>query len=198
MKNRPPSQTQEHRWQRNTVQRLVSEGFTPVLNVACKEDPACLADFGATNLDIQVGDPSQGITSLADVVPNFVNGDATKLSEYFQAGSFGLVMMGEMLEHLLLFRAIQVLSEVRKVLKDDGRLALSFPLDPRPFEAQHNPPVYTEFIPGCFASHITVWKDDLLAQLYAETGFREVHRDKLTYILGGIVLGGRGLILEKA
>lgn len=197
MRNRAPSQTQEHRWQRATVQRQSELGFTPILNVACKEDPACLADFGATNLDIQVGDPSLGIESLADVVPNFVNGDATKLSEYFPEKTFKLVVMGEMLEHLKFFRAVQVLTEVKKVLQDGGRIVMSFPLDPRPFEAQHNPPVYTEFIPGCFASHVMVWKDEMLNDLYREVGLKEIHRDKLSYVLGAIPLSGRGLILEK-
>jgi SAM-dependent methyltransferase len=196
MRNRPPSKTNEHQWQRNTVARLHSEGYVPILNIACKEDPACLADFGATNLDIQIDDPSLGIKSLADVVPNFVHGDATKLP--FEDESYKLVVLGEFLEHCYFHKAVQALSEAKRVLKDDGRMVITFPRDPRPPEAQHNPPVTIEFTPGCWSHHVTVWKDDMLKELFATVGLKEVFRSKNTYFLGGIVLGGLGLILEKS
>lgn len=186
--------TQEHTWQRVTVGQLAAEGYTPILNIACKEDPAGLADFGATNLDIQQFDPSLGV-DLTKQVPNFVHGDACNLP--FPEKSFRLTVHGEFIEHCEFDKAVEALSSAKRVLADDGRMVLSFPLDPRPLEAQHSPPVFTEFVKGCWAGHVTVWDEALREKLYAKVGLEEVRRDYLRYVLGGICLSGRGLILKK-
>lgn len=187
--------TQEHIWQRVTVGQLAAEGYTPILNIACKEDPAGLADFGATNLDIQQFDPSLGV-DLTKQVPNFVHGDACNLP--FPEKSFRLTVHGELLEHLRFDKAVQALREAKRVLHDDGRMVLTFPLDPRPGETQHDPPVMIEFVDGCTSHHQTVWTEDLREKLYSQVGVVEVRRDYLRYILGGICLSGRGLVLKKA
>jgi ubiquinone/menaquinone biosynthesis C-methylase UbiE len=194
-RNRPPAQTNEHKFQRQMVEKLAKEGFTPILNVASKEDPACLADFGATNLDIQQEDPSTGTNLMRDV-PNFVHGDATNLP--FPDKSFKLVVLGEFLEHCYHNKAVQALTQAKRVLADDGKILCTFPLDNRPAEAQHNPPVTIEFTPGCWSHHVTVWSDDKLLPLLEEVGLKITFRKHTTYILGGIVLAGRGLLLEKA
>lgn len=187
--------TQEHTWQRMTVARLAQQGYTPILNIASKEDPAGLADFGATNLDIQTFDPSQGI-DLVRSVPNFVHGDACNLP--FPDKSYRMTVHGEFLEHCEFDRAVQALTSAKRVLADDGVMVLSFPLDPRPLSVQHDPPVYTEFVKGCWAGHVTVWTEELREKLYVEVGLVEAERHYLNYILGGIPLGGRGLVLRKA
>lgn len=182
--------TPEHAKQRE----LVSRAERPILNIACKEDPAQLADFGATNLDIQKFDPSTGI-DLTQRVRNYVHGNACELP--FEPETFATCVMGEFLEHCEFHKAVEALSEARRVLRPGGKLIMTFPLDPRPLEIQHNPPVYTEFTKGCWAGHITVWEDDLRAKLYEKVGFKEIHKEVTTYILGGITLGGRAVILEK-
>lgn len=191
---RIPAQTNEHRWQRATVRRLYEAGYTPILAGAAKEDPACLSDFGATNLDIQTFDPSTGI-DLVKQVPNFVHGSILEMP--FPDASFRLVVLTEVMEHLRPHRALQALKEARRVMSPDGRLVISFPIDPRPIESQHSPPVYTEFVEGCFASHVEQWTDDRWLPMIAEVGLCEEKRDYLTYVLGGVVLGGRGLVLKR-
>ena len=189
------SQTNEHRLQRSMVMQLAAQGYTPILNACSKEDPAGLADFGATNLDIQKFDPSLGI-DLTKAVPNYVHGDVCHMP--FQDKSYKLVVLGEALEHFLPFKAVEVLTEIKRVLMDDGRIFLTFPKDPRPWQTQHNPPVNIEFVPGAFAQHVTVWEDDMLLDLFGKVGLKEIHRQNTTYLLGGCCLGGLGLILEKA
>lgn len=191
-----PAQTNEHRFQREKVQELHAQGFQPIINIASKEDPACLADFGAINVDITSEDASTGTVMVRDV-PNFQQGDATNLVA-FKDGQFGLAVLGEFLEHCYFNKAVEALSEAKRVIRDDGRILLTFPRDPRPAEAQHNPPVTIEYTPGCWSHHVTVWKDDMLVELFKTVGLREVYRKHTHYVLGGICLSGLGLILEKA
>ena len=193
---RRPSQTSEHRFQRAKVQELYAQGFHPVVNIASKEDPACLADFNAINVDITSEDASTG-TVMARDVPNFVQGDATNLKGVFEDGRFGLAVLGEVLEHLFPYRAEQMLSEAKRIIRDDGRILLTFPRDPRPGEAQHDPPVMIEYAHGMWSHHVTVWTDEMLKDLFEKVGVREVFRQKTVYVLGGVCLGGLGLILEK-
>lgn len=182
--------TPEHTRQR----AMVSRAERPILNIACKEDPAGLADFGAVNLDIQKYDPSLG-KDLTQCVRNYVHGNACALP--FPAESFATCVMGEFLEHCEYPKAVEALKEAHRVLKPGGKLIMTFPLDPRPLEIQHNPPVLTEFVKGCWAGHVTVWDEEKREPLYKDTGFKEVFRENTTYLLGGITMGGRALILEK-
>lgn len=186
----PPVMTPEHTKQR----QLVSQAERPILNIACKEDPAQLADFGAVNLDIQEFDPSLGV-DLRAKVRNFVHGNACALP--FEDGQFATCVMGEFLEHCKFHKAVEALREANRVLRPAGKLIATFPLDGRPLDIQHNPPVYTEFCPGCWAGHVTVWEDELFDDLLKATGFKINHREVTTYILGGITLSGRAVILEK-
>lgn len=191
---RQTSQTQEHRFQRAKVQELVAQGFSPVLNVASKEDPACLADFGATNMDICLRDESLGV-DLTKEVRNFVHGNAASMP--FPDKSYKLLVYGEILEHCKPEAAAQLMREAHRVCADDGRIVMSFPLDNRPSEAQHRPPVHIEFAPGFWSDHVTVWTDEKFDALIASVGFEVVSRIRTSYCLGGIPLSGRGVVLKK-
>jgi SAM-dependent methyltransferase len=183
--------------------RLAENAPRPILNVACKEDPAGLADFGAVNVDIQRYDPSLGM-DLTQAVPNFVHGNAVELP--FEDQSFGTVVYGEFLEHCEFHAAVKALTEGKRVLRDDGIFILTFPKDGRSREGQHEPPVVVEFSStlkdgtvqrGFWSCHVTVWTDELLQKLYDAVGIEEATRQKTTYILGGVYMSGLALTLRK-
>ena len=88
-----------------------------VLNVGCLygREGFFLGALGrqVTNLDLG----KQG-------VPNMVVGDITKKTP-FKDKEFDCVVMGEVLEHL--YRDIEALGEVRRILKDGGHLVVTVP-----------------------------------------------------------------------
>ena len=153
----------------------------PVLNCACKEDPANLGrDFDATNLDILDYDPEMR-KNLYEV-PNFVQGTASKLP--FPDNSYATVVYGELFEHCVFSVAVAILKEGYRVLKKDGMVVITIPFDPRPPNVQRLFAPLFEYEPGITSFHQTIWKKDTLMKLFAETGFVEVekHRRKLRYI----------------
>ena len=175
----------------------------PILNAACKEDPAKLGvTYGAINLD--VWDECKQSNVKFATLPNFVQGDVCDM-HMFKDGHFGTVVLGEFLEHCVVGAARRALNEVRRVLADDGTVALTFPLDPRPPEAQHAKIHLKIYVKGetghdMTVWHQTVWLDPMLASLFEDTGFKEIHREPLDYAFVGKLMqpNGWAVVLAKA
>lgn len=175
----------------------------PILNAACKEDPAKIGHhFNAVNLDIWDFD-EQTKKKLPEVVKNFVQGDV--LDMQFEDGHFGVVVLGEFLEHCTIPAARRALFECRRVLADEGYLALTFPLDDRAPEAQHGKHLLKIIVEGetghdITVWHQTVWEDEMLEGLLDDTGpWKVIQRRPLGY---GFIRGRRdpqgwGITLQK-
>lgn len=185
-------------FQRNVCGLAVETKQTPILNAACKEDPAKLGkDFNAINFDLMDYD-AHTKTKLKDL-RNFVQGDILDAAEIFEAEFFGCIVLGEFIEHCVPSAALKALQELARVLKPDGFLALTFPLDGRPKErqhAKHHLKVYLEGESGHDITvwHQTVWTDEMLSKLFEEAGLKETRREELHY---GFCEGGWGITLEK-
>jgi SAM-dependent methyltransferase len=156
----------------------------PMLNIACKEDPARLGEiYGATNMDLLEYDPFTG-TDLR-TLPNFIKGSATAIP--FEDGSFGGAIIGELLEHCLPHKALQILIEAKRILRkatDDwraGELIVTFPLDYRTKEVQHDRDKLVQWDDGITSWHQTVWEDDKWATLITAAKLSEIHRLPLDY-----------------
>lgn len=179
-----------HQFQRTAVTQL---GLKPIVNIACMHDPARLgADFGAINTDVRTYDAHSG-TDLKKSVPNFLLCSAFDLP--FEDKAFGVVVLGEYLEHCTREAAIKSLNQARRVMRDDGRLVLSFPLDDRPKDVQHAAHLLVEWSNGITAWHQTVWEDFMLEDIFRETKLDVVSRTKLEY--GFAPRGGWGMVLKK-
>jgi SAM-dependent methyltransferase len=151
-----------------------------VLNIACKEDPACLGeDFGAINCDLHDFDPQEKL-SLYEV-KNFVVGDALDLP--FGDASFDTLVLGEFLEHCPFEAARTSLLECKRVMIPSGRIIVTVPLDGRPPEQQHAPHLLSTWKHGITSWHQTVWVDDLFEKLVGSVSLSEVseHRQELNY-----------------
>ena len=120
-----------HHYQRDKAEHFGGK----LLTVACKEDPAKLADLGATNCDVNDYDPQERM-SLYEV-PNFVVGDAIDLP--FEDHSFDTIVLGEFLEHCPHDAAVAALTEMKRVLTKSGHLLLTFPRAGRPKEVPPEP-----------------------------------------------------------
>jgi SAM-dependent methyltransferase len=153
----------------------------PMLNCGCKEDPAKLGrDFGATNLDIQDYDP-QTRTNLY-TVPNFVCGSVLTLTEVFPKQYFGSVVLGDVLEHATFDLARRALDQCKAVLRPDGWLIITMPMDRRPKEMNHAPEHLVEY-PGGFVSWHLYWPEEQIEKLLEDSGFvcDFLRRKKLRY-----------------
>ena len=70
----------------------------PILNAACKEDPACLGvKYNATNLDIT--DYCHFSNTDLKTLRNYIQGDVLNLRATFDAQFFPTIVLGEFLEH---------------------------------------------------------------------------------------------------
>jgi SAM-dependent methyltransferase len=178
-------QMNTHAYQQKVCEEAKQAGKMPILNAACKEDPAHLGErFGAINLDIADYDPATRV-KLTEI-PNFVQGSALELSTLFEEGQFGCVVLGEFIEHCVFSAAKTALLEIRKVLRDDGWLLLTFPLDGRPPSQQHGAELIFTVVEGETGKdityyHQTVWGDDDLERLFSETGWKIHHRTPMDY-----------------
>jgi SAM-dependent methyltransferase len=180
-----------HHYQQEKVAHYHELGLKPVLNGASKEDPAHLGKlFDAINLDAQDFDPQERI-SLYDI-PNFVQGSLLNIP--FGDKHFGIVVLGEILEHCKWESALRILQEARRVLKNDGRVVVTVPLDDRPKEIQHPPHLLIEWEGGITSWHQQVWDDGLWATLLAQAEFVEIERQPLEYGF----CKGFGAVLRKA
>jgi SAM-dependent methyltransferase len=161
-------------------QRMVCEGAgRPVLNTACKEDPARLGElFDAINLDINEFDPHTQVHGLASV-KNFMVGDARALP--WKEPLFRCVVLGEILEHCTHTAALDILLEAARVLLPDGVICVTFPLDARPPEAQHQRHLLVQWDNGITSWHQTQWTDDLFFPLLREAGLRQLDRIPIDY-----------------
>lgn len=168
-----------HQIQRNFCETAAQ----PILNAACKEDPAKLGKFfNAVNLDIWDFD-EQTRTPL-HTIPNFVQGDVLDMP--FEDEKFGSVVLGEFLEHVMPHVALDALTEIKRVLKPEGQLLLTFPLDDRPAGVQHAKHLLKIIVPGTTGHditvwHQTVWTDEMLETLFKGAGFEVVSRDPVPY-----------------
>lgn len=164
-----------------------------VLNAACKEDPARLGrDFDAVNLDIESYDPHTG--TKYENLPNFVQASVYELP--FEDESFDMIVLGEFIEHCNETAVRDALLSLKRVLKNDGRLVMTYPYDDRPREVQHSADklvVWDEKY-GITSWHQSVWTDDLLLPILDQTGFDRVSVDVLCY---GFCPEGRGCVLVK-
>ncbi len=188
-----------HRWQRKGCE----DAPKPILNAACKEDPAHLGgDYGAINLDIWTFDEQTKIP--LSQIPNFQQGDVLDMKA-FEDGHFGTIVLGEFLEHCVPAVAKVALLECKRVLKDDGRFVITFPLDGRPAKAQHAEKLLKVIVEGetghdITVWHQTVWEEDMILPLFEECGFEVVSRESIPY---GFISPKRdpegwGYILKKA
>ncbi len=180
-----------HQYQRDRC----AEFESPILNVACKEDPAHLGrDFDAENIDIEDYDIETD-TDLYSTVPNFTRMSVQRMS--FPTRMFAHVVLGEFLEHCTFDAAVEALEEVNRVLQPGGRVTITFPKDTRSPEQQRPPHELQEYCEGITSWHQTVWTDQMLDDLAKKTGFREIrtYREKLTYAPCNCT--GLGLVWEK-
>ena len=176
-------------------QREACEGTpTPILNAACKEDPAHLgADFDAVNLDICEYDPHTKVDMTK--LPGFVHGSVFEIP--FDDLHFGTVVLGEFLEHCEHEQAMYALEECTRVLKFGGNLVITYPLDPRPPEGQHPPELLFEWCPGVTSYHQTVWPADNAKACLEKMGFEVKALEEIPY---GPILDycdGVGIIATK-
>lgn len=178
-----------HQYQRQMVEQFSQP---PVLNGACKECPSgiALAD-GDVNMDIQDFDPQEQL-SLYDV-PNFVQGSLLNIP--FPDKHFGTVVLGEFLEHCPFDSALLAMRETHRVLKSDGIVIVTIPLDPRPKEVQHPPHQLIEWEGGITSWHITVWHDDLWTKLLGLSRFVELKDLRVQFNYGFCL--GFGAVLKK-
>lgn len=191
-----------HQYQSDACHNATEAGLLPILNAACKEDPGRLGHkWNATNLDIWDFD-EQTKTPLKQI-PNFVQGDVLKLGELFEPKSWGLVVLGEFLEHCVPAAAEAALKQIHTVLKDDGWLCLTFPLDSRPAHVQHGKHLLKVIVEGetghdITVWHQTVWEEEMLEALLRDTGFKVKHKTALTYsFVRGRDPAGWGMLLTK-
>lgn len=188
--------TQAHQYQL----KACKDSPRPLLNAACKEDPAGLGvNYDATNLDIwtKCQHTNRDLTKL----PNFVQGDVCNMT-MFEDKHFGTVCLGEFIEHCKVPAAERALKECHRVLKDDGLLVLTFPLDHRPPEKQHAARHLVTYLTGDSGSditvaHQTIWSQEMLEDLFKVTGFTEISRTELIYGFITNKPNGWGIQLEK-
>lgn len=188
-----------HKFQRDCCEKAEQ----PILNVACKEDPAGLGHhFNAINFDVLDYDDFSK-KDLRTQVKNFVQGDALKLTEHFNEKSYPTIVLGEFLEHCVPAAAQLALSEIRKVLTDDGKLIVTFPLDNRAPERQHGRSLLKVVVAGesghdITTWHQTVWDLEKFEVLLSEVGFKIYHKQTLKY---GFIRdrdpAGYGMVLKK-
>jgi SAM-dependent methyltransferase len=178
-----------HHFQREKVKFF--SNLKPVLNAACKEDPGGLAQLGTINLDCCRVDKFTNC-KLDERVPNFVLGSVFNM-HMFHDKQFGVVVLGEFLEHCTEAAARRAFLECKRVLQDEGRFVLTFPLDKRKPEEQHSKDLLFEWAEGITSYHQTVWDDVKLFSLYADCGFEEIERVEFNY---GFATGF-GLTLRK-
>lgn len=171
----------------HTFQSTMCSRFDgPVLNVASHDDPAFLGDkYGAINLD-NTTKFNSGAT--VEEVKNFVLGDAFALPEDW-TDRFGVVVLGEFLEHCIYDVAVLATKECVRVCKPGGVVVFTFPYDDRPPFEQHPPEECYECRPGFTSFHQTIWKDDILASLFKDCGLEEILRCSTTYYLTRVVHG---------
>jgi len=179
-----------HQYQRDKA----AEFDFPILNVACKEDPAHLGlDFDATNVDIEDYD----IETDTDLysVPNFQRMSALCLT--FQPRTFAHIIIGELLEHCTIKAARIVLREAYRVLTRTGKLTLTFPQDKRTPRQQRPANELVTYCDGIVSWHQTVWSDEMLEELFAVVDFKELkqHRKVLDYDI--CRCKGLGIVLAK-
>jgi len=188
-----------HNYQREACAELRENGA--ILNAACKEDPGNLSQYGVINFDICELDEQTG-KRLTDL-PRFILGSVLKAADTFSEGQFAAVILGEYLEHCTMPAAIKSLEQMRYVLADDGVLVLTFPLDGRPKEKQHAKHLLKVWVEGetghdITVWHQTVWTDEMLADLFKQTGFEVISREPLGYSFVNGYPQGWGVRLRKA
>lgn len=157
-----------HQYQREMVAKFSK---SPVLNGACKEDPSNLGrDFNATNMDVNDYDPQERLSLYQ--IPNFVRGSLLNIP--FPDRHFGTVVLGEILEHCPRPSAIKILSEAKRVVKSDGVIVVTYPLDPRPANVQHEPHLLITWEGGITSWHQSVWDSKSFEDLLNEVGLEQV------------------------
>lgn len=167
-------------------------GAKPFLNGAAKEDPAKLGTlYDAVNLDVNDYDPQERISLYQ--IPNFVCGSLLNIP--FGDSTFGTVVLGEILEHCPPASADRIMQEVKRVLRDDGRVVVTVPLDSRPPEVQHEPHLLITWEGGITSWHQTVWTDDKFTDLLERNGFEEIPEFRETLHYG--FCSGTGAVLRK-
>ena len=193
----PGEVVQAHRYQQNACN--IAEH--PILNAACKEDPAKLGvTFNAINLDITsfCHFTNKDLTELK----NYVQGDVLALSSQFPPETFKTVVLGEFLEHCVWDAAFKALTEIRIVLADDGVLVVTYPLDDRPKEVQHAADKLVATVEGetghdITTWHQTVWEDEKFNDLIEKTGWRIEQKSDIQYGFVARNPGGYGMLLKK-
>lgn len=189
---------QAHKFQINVCETAEQ----PILNVACKEDPAGLGErFNAINFDIL--DYDEFTSRDLKMVKNFKQGDALELASVFPAKSYPTIVLGEFLEHCVPSAAIKVLKQIHTVLQDDGIVVVTYPLDNRAPERQHGKDKLKVTVPGDSGHdittwHQTVWDFEKVEILMSEVGFRIAKHQPLDYgFVKDTKPAGYGMVLKK-
>lgn len=168
------------------------EALRPILNLGCMHDPAYLGrDFGAINADVRQHDKHTN-TDLR-TLPNFVHCTAFKTP--FASGFFKTVVLGEFLEHCTWDAAVKVMRECFRVLVPGGTLILTFPLDDRPKEIQHEKELLVEWSTGITSWHQTVWENEIFDKLLEASGFKSHMQKHIFY--GFCLRNGKGVVAKK-
>ena len=163
------------------------------LNAACADDPAKLGELGAINLDFLTHTPASNRDQTK--IPNFVHG--TVMDMPFPDEHFDCVVLGEFLEHCKPEKAVQAITECRRVLKAGKYLVLTVPLDARPRDEQRGSEDWPlEYDAGITCHHQTWWCNDMILDLKRKVRMIEVGRAALFYMLTA-PLGGWGLCWQK-
>lgn len=98
------------------IARLVNDK-SKILNVGCLwgRDYFFLDSLGKEIVNLDLGKQN---------VPNLVVGDITKKT-FFKNKEFDAIIMGDIIEHIL--EDVEALKEIRRILKDDGKLIITIP-----------------------------------------------------------------------
>lgn len=119
-------------------------------------------------------DPSKSAISQLDLIaggsPRFAGADLlSELPTGLAAGSYDLVLLIEVVEHLDDTRLDETLREIARLLKPGGLLFITTP-------NEENLGASTKFCPDCGArfhewQHVRSWSDESLARYLAQSGF---------------------------
>lgn len=174
-------------------------GGRNIINIASKEDPGKLSQYGCINVDLLDFDKHTG--SDLTKLPNFVHGDALNLP--WKEPKFQLAVLGEFIEHCVRPCALRALSEAARVVLPGGYICVTYPLDPRAPGHQHAADKLDVWVAGetghdITSWHQTVWESGWFDQMVQWCGLIEVHREQLEYsFVNHTPPQGYGVLLRK-
>jgi hypothetical protein len=161
-------------FQQQIVEQELSFGEDLILNVGCNTDPGNLKDLSpdvVVNCDLFAHDQVLDRPNRVDVLF-----DAAAERWPFDDGAAGLVVLGDILEHLKQTEILFALREARRVSR---RLCVTVPCDDR----ESNCDAVADGMPRG-AVHRTIVTEELLRHLLAETGWTVTEWQEVEYDSG--------------